>query len=163
MRPTLVALALVALGSSADPVRAEEQPQTLKIATLAPEGSSWVNLLHAWGRAVEEHTSGKVKVKFFAGGVAGDERDFVKKMKLGQLNGAVVTGIGLGLMASDVRVLELPMLFNDYTELDYVRNALHKDFAQRFEAKGYELLSWGDVGPVHIFSNIPIKERGDFG
>src|SRR5438477_2502677 len=125
--------------------------EVLKLASLAPEGSIWMVLLHDWAKNVEEHTGGKVKVKFYAGGVAGDERDAVRKMRLGQINGAVVTSIGLGLIQSEVRVLELPMLVQSYQELDYVRNALDGDLRRKFEEKGYVLLAWGDVGPVHIF------------
>src|SRR5277367_5811466 len=89
----------------------------LKIATLAPEGSPWMNLFHEWGKNIETRSAGKVKVKFYAGGVAGDERDAVRKMRLGQLSGAAVTAIGLGLIQSEVRVLELPMLIKNYAEL----------------------------------------------
>src|SRR3954467_4279724 len=155
----VVALALFGLlagGSTA--ARAQTQ---LKIATLAPEGSAWMVAFHEWAKNVEEHTSGKVKVKFFAGGTAGDERDAVRKMRLGQLNGAAVTAIGLGLINSEVRVLELPMLINSYDELDFVRNKLDADLRKKFEEKGYVLLAWGDVGPVHIFSNQPIKGKAD--
>ena len=133
----------------------------LKVATLAPEGSSWMNLFHEWGRNVESHSGGKVKVKFYAGGVAGDERDVVRKMRLGQLNAAAVTAIGLGLIQSEVRVLELPMMIKNYAELDYVRNAMDADFRKKFEEKGYVLLGWGDVGPVYIYSNTPIKSKAD--
>ena len=127
---------------------------TLKIATLAPEGSAWMVSFHEWAKNVEEHTGGKIKIKFFAGGTAGDERDAVRKMRLGQLNGAAVTAIGLGLINSEVRVLELPMLINTYDELDFVRNKLDAELRKKFDDKGYVLLAWGDVGPVHIFSNI---------
>ena len=116
---------------------------------------------HEWAKNVEEHTGGKIKVKFFAGGTAGDERDAVRKMRLGQLNGAAVTAIGLGLINSEVRVLELPMLINSYDELDYVRNKLDADLRKKFDDKGYVLLAWGDVGPVHIFSNTPIRGKAD--
>jgi TRAP-type transport system periplasmic protein len=134
---------------------------TLKIATLAPEGSAWMVAFHEWAKNVEEHTGGKVKVKFFAGGTAGDERDAVRKMRLGQLNGAAVTAIGLGLINPEVRVLELPLMINSYDELDFVRNKLDADLRKKFEDKGYVLLAWGDVGPVHIFSNQPIKSKAD--
>jgi len=133
----------------------------IKLATLAPEGSSWMNLFHEWGRNVETHSGGKVKIKFFAGGVAGDERDAVRKMRLGQLNAAAVTAIGLGLIQSEVRVLELPLMVKSYAELDHVRNAMDAEFRKKFEEKGYVLLGWGDVGPVHIFSNTPIKSKAD--
>jgi TRAP-type C4-dicarboxylate transport system substrate-binding protein len=156
-----VAFALALACSTVAMSGARAQETTLKIATLAPEGSSWMNLLHEWAKNVEEHTGGKVKVKFYAGGIAGDERDAVRKMRLGQINGAVVTSIGLGLIQSEVRVLELPMLIGSYDELDYVRNKLDSEIRKKFEDKGYVLLGWGDVGPVHIFSNVIIKGKAD--
>jgi TRAP-type C4-dicarboxylate transport system substrate-binding protein len=157
MKRFLLALALTAF---AHPAVAQEQ-HTIKMATLAPEGSAWMSLFHGWAKQVEEHSAGKIRVKFYAGGVAGDERDAVRKMRLGQINGAAVTAIGLGLIQSEVRVLELPMLINNYDELDYVRTKLDSDFRKKFEEKGYVLLAWGDVGPVHIFSNTPIKSKAD--
>ena len=152
----LLAIAILSLFSS----RAQAQT-IIKVATLAPEGSAWMNLFHEWGRNVEAHSAGKLKIKFYAGGVAGDERDAVRKMRLGQLSGAVVTAIGLGLIQSEVRVLELPMLIKNYAELDYVRDAMSAEFSKKFAEKGYVLLGWGDVGPVHIFSNTPIKSKAD--
>jgi TRAP-type C4-dicarboxylate transport system substrate-binding protein len=157
MKRILLAAAFF-LGASA---QAEEQQHTLKIATLAPEGSSWMNLFHAWGKQVEEHSGGKIKVKFYAGGIAGDERDAVRKMRLGQINAAAVTSIGLGLIQPEVRVLELPMLVNTYDEMDYIRGTMDADLRKKFEDKGYVLLAWGDVGPIHIFSNIPLKSKAD--
>ncbi len=156
-RITLLALAFLLLGAA--PLHAQEH--VIKIASLAPEGSSWMILFHGWGKAVEEKSGGKIKVKFYAGGVAGDERDAVRKMRLGQINGAAVTAIGLGLIQSEVRVLELPMMIKTYDELDYIRSKLDADFRKKFDDKGYVLLSWGDVGPIHIFSNIPIKDKSD--
>jgi TRAP-type C4-dicarboxylate transport system substrate-binding protein len=157
MKRILLAFLLLAGAARAD------EPVTFKLATLAPEGSSWMTIFHAWGKTLEEHSGGKIKVKFYAGGVAGDERDAVRKMRLGQINGAAVTSIGLGLIQPEVRVLELPMMINNYEELDYVRNRMDEELRKKFEEKGYVLLSWGDVGPVHIFSNIPIKGKADLG
>src|SRR5262245_44095209 len=120
-----LAFALAFAVGSAAPAAAQEH--VFKIATLAPEGSSWMNLFHQWGKSLEEHSGGKIKVKFYAGGVAGDEREAVRKMRLGQINGAAVTAIGMSLVNSEVRVLELPMLIRNYDELDYVRHKLDGD------------------------------------
>jgi TRAP-type C4-dicarboxylate transport system substrate-binding protein len=142
------------------PREAAAQTQ-LKVATLAPEGSFWMNLFHEWANAVEQRSGGQLKVKFYAGGVAGDERDFVRKMRLGQLSGAAVTGIGLGLIQPEVRVLDLPFLFKGYDDIDAVRTTLDAEFRKKFEEKGYVLLAWGDVGPVHLFTNVPVKTQKD--
>ena len=65
-------LALIALVLFAPVARAQN---TFKIATLAPEGSSWMKLYHEWAQRIETDTSGRVKIKFYSGGVQGDERD----------------------------------------------------------------------------------------
>jgi TRAP-type C4-dicarboxylate transport system substrate-binding protein len=153
MRP---ALALLALSLALAPAASAET--TIKIATLAPEGSSWMKLFHEWQKAVEARTAGRVKVKFYAGGVQGDERDVLRKIKLGQLHGAAVTAIGLASIDPEVRALEVA---RTYEELDYARAGLRDLLAKKFEEKGFVLLGWGDVGPVHVFSNRPIKTLAD--
>jgi TRAP-type C4-dicarboxylate transport system substrate-binding protein len=142
---------------------AAADPQTIKLATLAPEGSSWMKAFGDWKAAIEKGTAGQVKVKFYAGGVAGEERDVIRKMRLGQMTGAAITAVGLGLIQPDVRVLEIPFLFKDESELDLVRNALDADFRKKFQDQGYELLAWGDVGPVRLYSNTPLREKADLG
>jgi TRAP-type C4-dicarboxylate transport system substrate-binding protein len=153
-------ISLVSLAFLATPAAAQDV-KTLKIATLAPEGSSWMKLFHEWANNMEKRANGKLKVKFYAGGVAGDERDAVRKMRLGQINGGAVTAVGLGLIQPEVRLLELPFMFKGYEELDHVRDSLDADFKKKFEEKGYILLGWGDVGPVHLFTNTPIKSKQD--
>src|SRR5215813_7573210 len=130
MKMKRILLAALLLGAST-----QAQEHVIKMATLAPEGSSWMNLFHAWGKMVEEHSNGKIKVKFYAGGIAGDERDAVRKMRLGQINGAAVTSIGLGLIQPEVRVLELPMLISTYEEMDHIRTTMDADLRKKFEEK----------------------------
>jgi TRAP-type C4-dicarboxylate transport system substrate-binding protein len=155
-RALVLALFLFAL-----PARAHAEVQTIKMATLAPDGSSWMNLFGKWKAAIEKRTSGQVKVKFYAGGVAGEERDVIRKMRLGQMNAAAITAVGLGLIQPDVRALEIPFLFKNEGELDRVRAALDADFRKKFEEQGFVLLSWGDVGPVRLYSNVPLKDKAD--
>jgi TRAP-type C4-dicarboxylate transport system substrate-binding protein len=130
----------------------------LKIATLAPEGSAWMNLFHKWQARVEQRTEGRVKVKFYAGGVMGDEKDVIRKMKAGQLSGAAITGIGLAMINPEVRALEAA---RTYPELDNARARLDPLLRKKFDEKGYMLMGWGDVGPVHIFSQRPIRSLDD--
>jgi TRAP-type C4-dicarboxylate transport system substrate-binding protein len=130
----------------------------LKVATLAPEGSSWMKLFHQWQTKVEQRTEGRVKVKFYAGGIQGDERDVIRKIRGGQLGGAAITGVGLSLIAPEVRVLEA---CRTYEDLDHARGRLDATLRKKFEEKGYVLLGWGDVGPIHIFSQRPLKSLAD--
>src|SRR5215813_6297471 len=145
---------LVAQAASADPIE-------VKIASLAPDGSAWAKIMQEGGRKMADRTSGRVTVKFFFSGSQGDERDVVRKMKLGQIDGAALTAVGLGLIKGDVRILELPFLFHNDKELDYVRTKMAPDFEKQFDDAGYVLLSWGDVGWVHLYTNIPINSVAD--
>ncbi|MBI4511243.1 MAG: TRAP transporter substrate-binding protein DctP [Deltaproteobacteria bacterium] len=133
----------------------------LKMATLAPKGSAWAKAMEKNAKDVEEKTAGRVKFKYFFGGQQGDERDVVRKIKLSQLDGAAVTAVGLSLIKGDVRVLELPFMFRTDRELDLVRDKLAKDFEKQFEDAGYVLLAWGDVGWVHLFTNVSVGGRAD--
>src|SRR5262249_35470386 len=154
MRKLILAAALSVAALSAE----AHADSILKIATLAPEGSSWMNLFHEFGRAVEARTAGRVRIKFYAGGVQGDEKDCLRKIRLGQLSGAAITGIGLGSVAPEVRVLELA---RTYEELDALRAALSETLKKKFEEHGYVLGGWGDVGPVMLFSNRPVRTMDD--
>jgi TRAP-type C4-dicarboxylate transport system substrate-binding protein len=130
----------------------------LKIATLAPEGSSWMKLFHQFQTRVEQRTDGRVKFKFYSGGVQGDERDVIRKMRAGQLSGAAITGIGLAMINPEVRALEAA---RTYADLDHARDKLDPLLRKTFLDKGYVLMGWGDVGPVQIFSQRPVKSLED--
>src|SRR5262245_66341628 len=112
MRPIAFALALIA--SSVTPgshgVARAAPPVTLKVATLAPAGTPWADLYQRWASSVERRTTGQVKIEMLLGGVAGDERHQVRKMRLGQLSGAAFSAVGLGLVQSVVSVLVAALL-----------------------------------------------------
>src|SRR6185369_3099257 len=96
----------------------------LKLATLAPEGSPWHDLLVDIGQGWRTASSGQVTVRIYAGGVAGDEADMIRKMRIGQLQLAALTGVGLSEIAPEIQALQMPMMFDSYAELDYVRDRL---------------------------------------
>lgn len=133
----------------------------LKFATLAPKGSSLYKGLQKVSDQIAKDTQGRVKLNIFAGGVAGDEKDVVRKIRYGQLHGAALTGVGLGLIDPQVRVLELPFLFKDQATVDKAYVELRPYFKSAFASKGFQLLGWAEVGFVNIFSNKPIKSISD--
>ena len=150
-----VALTL-GLGATTE-ARAKEQ----RIATLAPEGSSWMIILKKAAKEVATATNGRVKLKYYSGGQQGDERDVVRKIRMGQLDGAALTGTGLSLIDESIRVLELPMLFKDTKELDCVRKKMWPHFRKRFEKKGFILGEPGDVGFIYFYSKAPVRSLAD--
>lgn len=134
---------------------------TIKFATLAPPGSTWMNLLQEWDTELRAKSNGRIGFKFYPGGVQGDEPEVLKKMRFNQLQGGAFTGYGIGRMYSPARVMELPFLFRNTDEIDYVRGELMPQFRTGFEKNGYELLGWMEVGFVHIFSKQPIRSLDD--
>lgn len=125
---------------------------TIKFATLAPEGSSWMKQMRVLENEVKKATNGAVRFKFYPGGVSGDEQDVIRKMRIGQVHAAGFTGVGLGEILPEVRVLDLPFLFNNDRELTHVYEKMNAHFAAAFEEKGYVLLGWVPVGWIHFFS-----------
>lgn len=141
--------------------RAVGAKYTLRIATLAPQDSSWMRTFRAVGREIKQATGGEVALKLYAGGVMGDEGAMVRKMRTGQLDGAAVTNVGLGDINKQLLMLQLPLLFRNYKELDRVRNAMADTFAKLLYDSGFLLMGWGDVGPLYLFSNSPIARPAD--
>ena len=134
-------------------------PVEIKIATVAPNGSAWMKIFNKMKKKVKKETGGQVKIKFYAGQVQGDEKDVVRKMRTGQLQGGSFTAVGLGKLNPKVLVLQMPMLFDNAKQLDKVRKAMRAEFEKSFIDKGYVLLGWGDVGQVYIFSKHPIADQ----
>lgn len=133
----------------------------IKFATLAPEGSTWMHHMRNLEKVIKEKSKGKVAFRVYAGGVAGDELDVLKKIRIGQIHCAGFSGVGFGQILPAVRVLDLPFLFRNHREIDLVHKELESLFAEQFRDKGFEFLSWAEVGNVHLFSQIPITKVDD--
>ncbi|HBA60208.1 MAG TPA: ABC transporter substrate-binding protein [Elusimicrobia bacterium] len=141
---------------------AAAQAQTvIKFATLAPDGSTWMKSMKLFTEEVTARTAGRVKFKIYAGGVSGDEKDVVRKIRLGQLQAGGFTGVGIGEVAPEARLLDTPFLFKSAKEIDHVYGAMDADFRKIFESRGYVLLGWAEVGIVNVFSNTPITRPED--
>jgi len=129
------------------------------MATLAPPGSSWMKVFQKMGKELQEKSGGKIKLRFYPGGIQGDEKDVVRKMQIGQIHAGAMTAVGLSVIQKEALIFQLPLLFESYEELDYVRGKLKNRMDEAFERNGYVLLGWGDVGPFYIFSKTPIQNR----
>lgn len=135
--------------------------EIIKFATLAPEGTAWMKELHALADEVKQATGGAVRFKFYPGGVSGDEKDVIRKMRVGQLHGAGFTGVGLGEILPEVRVLDIPFLFETDEQVNKIYDLLNDHFVKQYDKKGYVLLGWVPVGWVHIFSARKIESVSD--
>ncbi|MBI4209342.1 MAG: TRAP transporter substrate-binding protein DctP [Deltaproteobacteria bacterium] len=148
-------LLLLSTNLLAEPSRSSKY--VIKIATLAPEGSSWLQVWTRMRQEIEEKTEGQITSQMYAGGVMGDDPDMVRKLRLGQLDVVAVTSLGAKLLVQELAVFDLPFLFEDWEEAEYVRNQLRPEFEKRFEEKGLYLIDWVHQGFVHINSQMPIR------
>lgn len=156
----LLALVLVGFPGTATSSRADEAI-TLRIASLAPAGSSWMRVLNAWKKTLDTETEGRIKLRFYPGGAQGDERDFVRKMRVGQLDGGVVTMTGMSMLVRPMVILVLPNLLDTYEKLDRVRVKMADEFEKMFEDEGFTMLAWGDAGKTRLFSQKQIEKPSD--
>ncbi|HRU39558.1 MAG TPA: TRAP transporter substrate-binding protein DctP, partial [Candidatus Goldiibacteriota bacterium] len=124
----------------------------IKFASVAPEGSTWMNIMQELADTIEEKTGGEVKFKFYAGGVSGDEKDVIKKMRINQLHAAGFTSQGLGEIVPEVRVLNIPLMLDSNAEVDYVMEKMTPYFNGLFEKKGFIVLGWPEVGFAYIYT-----------
>ena len=133
----------------------------LKIATLAPASSNYAKTLRTIDAEVRRETSGNVGFKIYPGGVQGEEKVVLRKMRIGQLHGGNFGGLGISQTFPDVLALEMPFLFRDYAEVDYVLEKMDAFYRRGYEEQGYVLLGWTDIGFVHILSQQPVATVED--
>lgn len=134
---------------------------TIRFATVAPEGSAWMDVMRSMGDEIKEKSGGEVVFKFYPNMSMGDEKDIIRKMRLGQIQSAGFTGFGLGEILTEFRILDLPHLFRDDSEIDYATGELFDYFNSSLSDKGFVLLGWADVGWIYFFSNSPITTPAD--
>ncbi len=137
-------------------------PVVIKFATLAPDGSSWMKIMRQFTEAVKKETGGEVVFKIYPGGIQGDEKDVLRKIRINQLQGAGFTGVGMGEILPEVRILDTPFLFKNTEELDYIIKKFDSYFADHFQKKGFTLIGWAEVGNVYIFTSKKVATVDDF-
>ena len=124
-----------------------------KLASLAPKSIGWAKhireIIHP---ALNKATNGNVELNWFWGGLMGNDKDYIQKMKIGQLHGAAFSGQGVVLLCPEMAVLELPFMFNDYKEVDYIRKKMISTFDRYVEKRGYKLIVWADQDFDQIYS-----------
>ncbi len=135
--------------------------EIIKLATLAPEGSAWMQVLEEYDAAVRAETGGRLQLLPFPGGVAGAEPDVLRKIRFGQLDGAGLTGLGLGLIAPVERVLEGPYVFDGYGQVDAIHAAAESEVEAALAEGGYTVLGWAEVGFVYLFTRQPVTSIAD--
>jgi TRAP-type C4-dicarboxylate transport system substrate-binding protein len=157
----VLAAACLLVGGSRAPHADADEKTVIRYATIAPGGSSFGKILKAWGRSLSKETEGRVEFRYYSGGSQGDERDFIRKMRAGQMDAAGVTTIGLGIVVRPVLVLSAPGVIETYEQLERVREKMNERFVKMFDDAGFVLLAWSDAGKGRIMSTIPIVKPAD--
>jgi len=143
------------------PVFSFSQKYTIRFATVAPEGSTWMNIMREYDAQIRKESGGQMGFKLYGGGVAGDEKDVIRKIRLGQYHAAGFTGVGMGEITKKVRILDAPFLFKNYGEIDYIYSKFDQEMSNSFLENGFVLLGWAEVGFVYVFTNTPIHKSSD--
>jgi TRAP-type transport system periplasmic protein len=142
----------VGLLLAALPLSSARADVIIKLGTLAPNGSTWHTLLKEMGQKWEQASGGKVKLRIYPGGVLGNEGDMIKKMRIGQLQAAALTTIGLHDVAPEAQAVDVPMMIDSWATLDYVMERMAPKLEKIIESKNYVVLGWSEVGFVRFFS-----------
>jgi TRAP-type C4-dicarboxylate transport system substrate-binding protein len=143
----LLAAAAIALAAHA----ASAQEVTVKLGTLAPNGSTWHNLLKEMAEKWSQASGGKVKLRIYAGGAQGSEGDMVRKMGVGQLQAASISNVGMHDIVKEPQALSMPGMIDGAAEFEAIFPKLEPKLTALLEQRGYVPLQWSQVGPIRIF------------
>lgn len=152
-RAVIVLGVLLALAAAPLPA----QPVVVKMATLVPQGSEWHTTLLELAEAWKQASGGRVTLRLYPGGVAGDDGDVVRKIRLGTLDAGLLTANGLGDIDRSVFALAMPMMYASYDEFDYVLERMTPELERIYAAKGFAILAWADAGWLHFFTKTPVR------
>ncbi|HWE50949.1 MAG TPA: TRAP transporter substrate-binding protein DctP [Bryobacteraceae bacterium] len=140
---------------------ASAQTTVIRLGTLVPKGSSWHKILITMGDEWSKASNGKIELKIYPGGEQGDEPEMVDKVRIKKLQAVALSGAGLTGIDAGVAALQIPMMLNNYEELDYIRDKIAPRLEKEFLAKGFVVLNWGDAGWVHFFTKQPASSPDD--
>jgi len=157
----LFAVAASVLHGGTIPSASADGPIVIRFASLAPPGSAFGKVLKAWGRTFKKETEGRAELRFYTGGSQGDERDFIRKIRAGQIDGAGITTTGMSMIVRPILVLTAPGLITEFEQLYHVRSHFRERFEEMFRKAGFVLLTWGDGGKNRLFSSKPFARPTD--
>jgi TRAP-type C4-dicarboxylate transport system substrate-binding protein len=152
VKKTLLAVALLAVAPPA-----LGQNVQIKLGTLAPNGSAWHELMKELAERWKQVSNGTVVLRVYAGGTQGNEGEMIRKMSVGQLQGAAVTAVGLHDIASEPQALAVPVMFDSAAELHKALVVLEPKLDAAVERKGYVPLTWGAIGALKLFCTKPFR------
>ena len=151
------AATLLAVLLCAGPVQAIE----IKVASLAPDGSGWMREMRAGAEEIRDLTDGRVTIKFYPGGVMGNDSQVLRKIRIGQLHGGAFTGGGIAERYAGFNLYGIPLLFQSLDEVDYVRPRLDAKLQAGLADAGFVSFGFIEGGFAQLMSNEPISRVED--
>ena len=134
-----------------------------RIGTLAPKNSTYHRQLVELGETWRDIQGGGAKYVIYPDGSQGGETDIVRRMRIGQLQGGLLSVVGLREIEPSISALQnMPLMFRNWDEVDYVREKMRPAMERRFLDKGFIVLAWGDAGWVRFFSKDAAFRPDDF-
>jgi len=156
VKKLLLAAVLAALATTA-----RAQTVTLKLGTLAPQGSTWHDLLREMSQKWEQASGGKVKLRIYAGGAQGSEGDMVRKMGIGQLQAAAISNVGMHDVIPEPQVMSVPFLFQSEGQMECAFEKVRPRIEQALEKRGFLALQWSRIGSIQLFCDAAYKTPAD--
>lgn len=156
---TLILALCVVAGPVEGPAHAQQH--IIKFASIATDGSTWMNIMREYDAAIRKESGGRLGFKIYAGGVQGEDKDVMRKIRLGQLHSAGITGVGVGEISTKLRILDAPFLFRNYAEVDHFTQQFGQELDQEFRKNDFVLLGWAEVGFVYVLTNTPVRDAKD--
>ncbi len=135
----------------------QAQAMRFKIATLSPEGSVWMQKMREGAGELARKTDNRVTIKYYPGGVMGDDRAVLRKIRIGQLHGGAVVSGSLSKFYPDNQIYNLPLKFRSFEEVDYVRKHLDQRIVKGLEEGGFVTFGIAEGGFAYVMSTVPIR------
>jgi len=134
----------------------QAQAIQIKIATISPEGSVWMEKMREGAKDLAKKTDNRIKIKFYSGGVMGDDKAVLRKIRIGQLQGGAFVSGSLSQYYPDNQIYSLPLFFRSFKEIDYVRGYLDQKIIDGFEKGGLVIFGIAEGGFAYVMSTVPI-------
>jgi TRAP-type C4-dicarboxylate transport system substrate-binding protein len=151
---TVIAMSLLAVCGKALAV-------DIKIASVAPDGSHWMQQMRAGAELIQSRTEGRVAIKFYPGGVMGNDAQVLRKVRIGQLQGGAFTAGGLGARYSPLNLYGIPFLFRSLEEVDHARSRLDPKLLQGLEQAGFVSFGFIEGGFAKLLASEPVRSVED--
>jgi len=154
----IILLLIISLSGFSSPVL---MAKTIKIATLSPEGTFWMKQMRVGAKEIKKKTQGRVKFKFYPGGVMGNDANVLRKIRIGQLHGGAVTLGVLSQSTPDVTLYGLPYLFSSLDDAAEIRKATDPMLSKEIEDNGFVNFGFAQGGFSYLMSKEPIRSLDD--